>query len=236
MYSEIFDTIEVDSTAYGTPQQSTIDGWLDATPDHFLFSLKVPRAITHDYSLDRRSYPVFDEFVDAARIFGSRLGVVLIQLPAAFESTKENGKNLRAFLERLPADVRFGIEFRHPGWFLEWTFDELNARGVALALVAGKWIPEEIMFAAFGKVRTSFAYLRFMGIRDLEKFDRTYRERSEEIMRWAERFDDTGASEIFVYLDNYFEGHAPATANKVKRMLGEQVIDPASLDVQASLF
>src|SRR4029453_18812146 len=59
-YSQIFDTIEVDSTAYGTPPQSTIDGWLEPTPDDFLFSLKVPRAVTHDFSLDRRSYALFD--------------------------------------------------------------------------------------------------------------------------------------------------------------------------------
>ena len=48
LYSQIFDTIEVDSTAYGTPAVSTIEGWLSATPDDFLFSLKVPRAITHE--------------------------------------------------------------------------------------------------------------------------------------------------------------------------------------------
>ena len=236
LYAEIFDTIEVDSTAYGTPQPSTIDGWLDATPDHFLFSLKVPRAITHEYSLDRRGYASFDEFVDAARLFGPKLGVVLIQLPAAFESTKENGKNLRAFFERLPDDIRFAIEFRHPGWFLDWTFDECDARGVGVALVAGKWISEETMFASFGKVHTPFSYLRVMGIRDLEKFDRVYRNRGEEIARWVAKIEDLASQEIFVYVDNHFEGHAPATARKVKEMLGLKIIDPADLDAQASLF
>jgi uncharacterized protein YecE (DUF72 family) len=236
VYSQIFETIEVDSTAYGTPQRSTIEGWLDATPTDFLFSLKVPSAVTHEFSLDRRSYAMFDEFVEAARTFGSRLGVLLIQLPAAFESTKENAKNFRSFIERLPNDLRFAVEFRHPGWFLDWTYDELNARGVALALVAGKWVPEETMLGAVGKVATPFAYLRFMGIRDLEKFDRVYRDRDEELERWVAHLDAIPSGEVYAYVDNYFEGHAPATANKLKALLGIEPKDAAMLEVQASLF
>jgi uncharacterized protein YecE (DUF72 family) len=236
LYSQVFETIEVDSTAYGTPAISTIDGWIAATPGDFTFSLKVPRAITHGYALNQLSYAPFDEFVEAARYFGPRLGVILIQLPAAFESTKENGQNVREFLARLPNDLRFGIEFRDPGWFVEWTFEELNARNVALALVAGKWIPEETMFAAFGQVATPFAYLRLMGIRDLPRFDRVYRERSDELSRWATMIKRVAANEMFVYVDNYFEGHAPATANKLKQLLDLDVGDAALLETQASLF
>ena len=236
LYSQIFNTIEVDSTAYGTPALSTIEGWLSATPADFSFSLKVPRAITHEFSLAAGSYYLFDEFVDAARIFGPKLGAILIQLPAAFEPTTENGQNVRGFLARLPDDIPFGIEFRHPGWFVEWTFEELEARGVSPALVAGKWIPEETMFGAFTKVSTPFAYLRFMGLRDLPKFDRIYRERTDELQRWTSRIKELAAGEVFIYVDNYFEGHAPATANKLKALLNVAAVNPAQLESQASLF
>jgi uncharacterized protein YecE (DUF72 family) len=236
VYSEVFDTIEVDSTAYGTPAVSTLEGWVAETPDDFIFSLKVPRIITHEMSVGPQSFALMDEFVEAARSLGSKLGVILIQFPAVFESTKENGVALRNFISRLPADVQFGVEFRNPGWFIEWTFDELNERGVALALVAGKWVTEEMMFAAFEKTTTQFAYVRLMGVRDLPSFDRVLRERSDEIGRWAERIKSLDASEVFVYVDNYFEGHAPETANKMKRALDIPAADPADLDPQASLF
>jgi uncharacterized protein YecE (DUF72 family) len=236
LYAEIFDTIEVDSTAYGTPADSTIDGWVSATPRDFLFSLKVPSAITHEFSLSPASYSLFDEFVEAARRFGHKLGVILIQLPAVFEPTVESGRHMRDFLARLPDDMRFGVEFRHPGWFVDWTFDELNERGVSLALVDGKWIPPATTFAAFSKVRTAFAYLRFMGIRDLPNFDRVYRDRSNELGTWAERIKELSAREVFVYVDNYFEGHAPATANKVKDLMKIETVDPQRLEPQASLF
>lgn len=236
LYSQVFDTIEVDSTAYGTPALSTIAGWKSETPDGFLFSLKVPRAITHQFSLAPASYPLFDEFVGAARTFEHKLGVILIQLPAVFEPTKENGKDLRSFLARLPKDVRFGIEFRHPSWLVDQTFEELNERGVPLALVAGKWIPEEMMFEAFERVPGGYAYFRFMGVRDLPRFDRVYRDRTAELERWARHIEKLSVRDLFVYVDNYFEGHAPATANKIKQLLNAGPVDPKALEIQPSLF
>ena len=236
IYSEAFDTIEVDSTAYGTPAVSTLEGWSKETPDDFLLSLKVPSLITHELELGPATFPIMDEFVEAVRVLGSKLGVILIQFPASFESTKENGARLRSFIERLPSDLRFGVEFRHPGWLIEWTFDELNERGIALALVAGKWIDEAVMSTAFAKTKTPFAYVRMMGVRDLPKFDRVYRDRMEEINRWADMIKTLEASEVFCYLDNYFEGHAPATANRLKRALGASTVDPRKLEKQASLF
>jgi uncharacterized protein YecE (DUF72 family) len=236
LYAQIFDTIEVDSTAYGTPPISTVDGWVAATPDDFLLSLKVPSAITHELALGPATYPMMDEFVETARRLGPKLGVILIQFAASFESTKDNAAALRAFIERLPDDIRFAIEFRHPGWFVDWTFEELNSRGFALALVAGKWVSEEIMFSAFAKTTASFAYVRIMGVRDLPKFDRIYRDRLPEIERWARQMESLAASEVFVYVDNYFEGHAPETSNRLKRVLGLAVADPADLEQQGSLF
>jgi len=236
IYSEAFDTIEVDSTAYGTPALSTLKGWRDATPEGFLFSLKVPSVITHELDLGPASYALMDEFVEAARALRAKLGVILIQFPASFESTKDNGANLRSFITRLPTDLRFGIEFRHPGWFKEWTFDELNENGIALALVAGKWIDEDVMFSSFSKTKAKFAYVRLMGVRDLPRFDRIYRDRQEEIDRWAGMMKTLETNEVFGYVDNYFEGHGPATANRLKAAVGVSTVDPRALEKQASLF
>lgn len=236
LYSQIFDTIEVDSTAYGVPAISTLTGWADTTPANFDFSLKVPRAITHEFSLSPQGFPIMDEFVDAARVLGKSLGVILIQLPASFESTQENGRFVRAFISRLPKDIRFAIEFRESGWFVEWTFDELNEHGIALALVAGKWLPTETVFGAFAKTQTPFGYIRLMGVRDLETFDRVYRDRSDEIELWARKIKRLKAREVFIYADNYFEGHGPATANKIKAALNIEVSDAAELEPQGSLF
>jgi uncharacterized protein YecE (DUF72 family) len=236
MYSRIFETIEVDSTAYGVPRIEALEGWRQKTPEGFTFSLKVPNSVTHEFSLRPQSYPILDDMIRASEALGDKLGMILIQLPASFEANKENGVAFREFVRRLQGSKRFAVEFRDPGWFNDWTFDELNACGVALALVEGKWVEREIMFAAAAKVSSHSSYIRLMGIRDLEHFDRIYRERTDVLMRWAEIIIELDSRRQFVYIDNYFEGHAPATANRLRSMLGLTVADPATLEIQPSLF
>lgn len=235
-YARLLETVEVDSTVYGTPPVSTFEGWTEKVPSGFRFSLKVPRLITHEFSLDSRAYPIMIEFCERSRVLGDHLGLILIQLPAAFESSKSNGQRLRDFLQILPSGPRYAVEFREPGWFVHWTFEELNEAGVALAVVEGPWVDREVMFRSSSHLKTEHAYVRVMGERDLVKFDRVYRNRDKELGKWAECLPKLAASEVFIYTDNHFEGHAPATANKLKRLLGLPVADPGAIEAQASLF
>jgi uncharacterized protein YecE (DUF72 family) len=92
------------------------------------------------------------------------------------------------------------------------------------------------MFSAFAKTKPPFAYVRLMGVRDLPRFDRIYRDRSDEIELWAAKVKTLEAKEVFGYVDNYFEGHGPATANRLKTAVGVPSVDPRELDKQASLF
>jgi uncharacterized protein YecE (DUF72 family) len=47
-YSEVFNTVEVDSTFYSYPPPSVVKAWARSTPRGFVFSAKVPRLITHE--------------------------------------------------------------------------------------------------------------------------------------------------------------------------------------------
>src|ERR1700687_4133558 len=58
MYAQKLSTVEVDSTFYGRPRESTVETWRDAVPEGFRFALKVPREVTH-----RR------RFEDAGQVF-----------------------------------------------------------------------------------------------------------------------------------------------------------------------
>ena len=50
-YAKHFKTVEVDSTFYRTPYESTVVKWKKQTPDDFIFSLKFPKVITHEKML-----------------------------------------------------------------------------------------------------------------------------------------------------------------------------------------
>jgi uncharacterized protein YecE (DUF72 family) len=235
-YSKVFDTIEVDATLYGIPQTSTFEKWYSETPDGFTFGLKTPREVTHDGRLSPSTMPVMQEFVERSQTLKEKLGVFLIQLPPSFDGSRENGQNLREFLAKLPGGFKYAVEFRNSDWFIDWTFEELEKNGVTLALVEGPWLPRELMFRSVPKLSADFAYIRIMGERDLDKFDRIYRHRDGILDEWSHAVIDLLANEIFIYVDNHFEGFAPETAKKLQRLLGLPQSNAREHEQQRSLF
>jgi len=242
LYARAFDTVEVDSTFYAVPSDSTFDAWKSKTPERFTFALKLPREITHEHALRGvRALEVLEEFLRGARRLGEKLAAVLVQMPPQFEATRENRRALAEFLPLLPSDVRFAIELRDPFWFEEDLVAPLaDFRHVALALVEGQWATRERVWrAAAPLVATSaFAYVRWMGARDLTRFDEVARERDANLQKWAaaiERLRER-VPEVFAYFSNFYEGHAPASANKLKLLLGQPTTRPEDLENQPSLF
>ena len=85
-YAKIFDAIELDTTFYASPRESTLAQWTRQTPDGFKFSAKVPRLVTHERRL------VGPASVKEARDFGlllheglgKKLGRLILQLPPDF--------------------------------------------------------------------------------------------------------------------------------------------------------
>jgi uncharacterized protein YecE (DUF72 family) len=75
-----------------------------------------------------------------------------------------------------------------------------------------------------------------MGERDLEKFDRIYRHRDDVLAQWTSAIKQLRAKEIFIYVDNYFEGFAPETANKLQILLDRPVAQAKEFQEQRSLF
>jgi len=235
-YAKVFDTIEVDSTFYAIPASSAVENWYRKTPEKFAFSLKMPQEITHEYGLREPSFPIMEEFCERVLLLKEKLGAVLIQLPPNFEASKENAQALREFLAELPKEIRFAVEFRNREWLIDWTFEELKKNSVALCLVEGHWIPREMIFEAMGKPTADFAYIRFMGERDLTSFDKILRLQNANLQMWKTEIERIKAKDVFVYFSNFYEGHAPASVNKLKELFGQKTIEASSLETQNSLF
>ncbi len=242
VYARAFDTVEVDSTFYAAPSDSTYDAWARRTPEGFTFALKLPRRITHEEALrGEGAARALEEFCRGARRLGTKLAAVLVQLPPQFEATRESLRALSEFLPLLPADIRFAVEFRDPFWFEEELLVPLSLQpNVSLALVEGPWATRERVWrAAATLIDTSdHAYVRWMGARDLTRFDEVVRPRDLNLDRWAAAIERLRARvpSVFAYFSNYYEGHAPASANKLKRLLGDAVVTPEDLEDQPSLF
>jgi uncharacterized protein YecE (DUF72 family) len=238
VYARAFETVEVDSTFYAIPPTSTFESWTKRTPDDFTFSLKLPQEITHERALRSGSIVLLEEFCERSRGLKQKLASVLIQMPPQFELTVENGRALRDFLPRLPRDIRFSIEFRSPDWLKQSVLDFLAEHNVALALVEGQWIAQEETWHLATRPTADFAYIRWMGARNLTRFDTVQREQGENLQAWSKmivRLRER-VKQVYAYFSNFYEGHAPASANKLKRLLGQPTIEAADLEDQPSLF
>jgi len=236
LYARAFDTVEIDSTFYALPPASTVRGWAAKVGERFRFALKLPQAITHERHLvDSRD--VLAEFLESVRLLGTKLAVVLIQFGPDFGP--EHRPRLARFLPQLPGDVRFAVEFRRGGWLIRPVLDLLRDYGVALALVEGRWLAQPRMLALAEQPTAGFAYVRFMGPdRTLTDFSRIQVDRTAELETWraslralAERVDD-----VYVYVNNHFEGHSPASARKLQSLMGLEIVDPTAIADQPELF
>ncbi len=236
IYAQIFDTVEVDSTFYAIPPASSVENWYKKTPEDFVFSLKLPQEITHEYSLREGSFPILNEFCERVLMLKGKLGAVLIQMPPSFEASKENAQALREFLAELPKEIRFAVEFRSREWITDWTFEELAKNKVALCLVEGSWIPRGKIFEAMEKRTADFSYVRFMGERDLTTFDAVVRPQDAHLQIWKEEIEKLKTKDNYVYFSNFYEGFAPESVNKLKESFGQKTISPESIETQKSLF
>src|ERR671921_496285 len=216
-YARAFDTVEVDSTFYAAPSDSTYETWARRVPEGFTFALKLPQKITHEESLrGRAATAALAEFCRGARRLKEKLAAVLVQLPPQFEATRDNLRALSDFIPLLPEDIRFAVEFRDPFWFEEELLVPLSLRrNVSLALVEGPWVTRERVWRAAASLldTSDFTYVRWMGERDITRFDEVVRERDLTLSKWAAAVERLGrrGSEVFAYFSNFYEGHAPAS-------------------------
>lgn len=140
-YSRIFNSVEIDSTFYGTPKVGSVIKWRENSPEDFKICVKVPRSITHEAAL----VGVKDEilgFVQTVENLGDKLGMILIQFPPSFDNS--NLQVLDVFLEQLPEGYNFAAEFRHPSWWVDRTADILSKHGVCWAATEYQGVPKEV--------------------------------------------------------------------------------------------
>lgn len=120
-YAEVFNTVEGNTTFYSLPSTETVARWLDATPETFQFSFKLPRWISHELKLRNADEPS-REFFSRLAPLGPRLGPFLIQLPPSFgvDRLRDLDRYLSSasrFADWLGFQPRLAVEPRHLDFF-----------------------------------------------------------------------------------------------------------------------
>jgi uncharacterized protein YecE (DUF72 family) len=113
-YAQALPAVEINSTFYRPHRAATFERWAASVPRAFRFSIKMPRAITHDQRL-AGSTPLLASFLAELAPLGSRLGCLLVQLPP---SLAFDARVARAFFAALRRrfDRGVALEPRHASW------------------------------------------------------------------------------------------------------------------------
>jgi len=222
-YSRRFDTVEVDSTFYGSPTIEAVRKWALKTPPGFIFSLKVPRTITHEKMLVDCGKE-FEQFVTTVDVLDEKLGPMVFQFPffneEVFTTPVQFESRLKAFFRRLPrvSDYRFAVEIRNKYWLKPRLLDVLRENNVALVLQDQSWMPHPKELENYDLLTADFSYIRWLGNRkDIEKLTTTWNstiiDRTNDLQTWVdvcEKIQKRGITQ-YVYANNHYSGFAPAT-------------------------
>jgi uncharacterized protein YecE (DUF72 family) len=137
---------------------------------------------------------------------------------------------LGRFLEALPRDFQWAVEFRHRGRLNEDVFELMRAHEAAFVMQDLYYMPRQV------EVTTAdLAYIRLQGRRkDIVHMDAVQIDRDEALDEWAEvvrALAERSVRTVVVAANNHYQGHSPGTVAALQRRLGLPVSHPPAVAV-----
>lgn len=214
-YARHFNTVEIDSTFYGIPRETTVMAWRERTPEGFVFAAKFPRVITHEKMLNDAQMET-QVFLATMRLLGEKLGPLLLQFSYEFGPDKVG--LLDTYLAEMPPGFQIAVEVRNRRWLTPDFSAMLRGHGVALALQDLHYMPRR------AETTAPFVYIRWLGERKrINRFDHIQIDRSAEQAWWAQQVRgmlDRGLT-VYGYFNNHWAGHAPASVRQFQALLNQ---------------
>ena len=224
-YSQSFMTAEFDAIFYKERyvqmSKGTFIGLSRATPEGFQFSVKVPEIITHDkkLSIQQGAFADFEKYLEMLEPIKTynKLGAILFQLPPYF--TVDDFSKIEPFLDRLPRDYEYAVEFRHGSWQTEGALELLRHHNIASVMTDS---PEpNLQFLSNPVVTADHSLIRLHGRN--HGFWYNYLYSKQELEPWIKKVNEIApkVQKLRIYFNNHYAGAAIINALQFEEMLGE---------------
>ncbi len=216
-YTKFFDIIEINSTFYNIPKKSTVLNWYNQVPPDFKFVVKIWQKITHNLNDPDLDY-VISQFFNHLAPLQEKVIVFLLQFPPWFKFTEKHLNQLNKLSNELPLEHRYVIELRDNSWFKEELLTEIIDG--SKFILGTTYMPG---IKAYYSPNQSKYYIRLIGDRELTVFNRIQRNQEESIndlvrnLQIIEKMPNI--YEIFIIVNNHFQGNAPESVNLLKKRL-----------------
>ncbi|MDH3268735.1 MAG: DUF72 domain-containing protein [Ignavibacteria bacterium] len=229
------------------PQKKVVEEYKKSVPSDFLFTIKVPNSITltHFYKDSKEdqlkpnpfflSTELFNEFLNSIEPIRNQVGCLIFQFEylnkQKMNSISEFQTKFSEFYKRLNKKTpSIGIEIRNPNYLNEKYFNFLSELKLAPVFLEGYYMPPATeVYSKFKKYINSITVIRLhgpdrKGIEKIanENWNQIYINRDREIKSIVEMIRELQNNEVdlFVNVNNHFEGSAPLTIEKIKKNLG----------------
>ena len=229
------------------PQKKVVEEYNKSVPPDFRFTIKVPNSITltHFYKDAKEdqlkpnpfflSVEVFEEFLNLIEPIKNQLGCLIFQFEylnkQKMNSLSEFQLKFSEFYKGLNKKApSIGIEIRNPNYLNEKYFKFLSELNLAPVFLEGYYMPPIVeIYSKFKKHINNIAVIRLHGPdrKVIEKiandnWNQIYINRDAEIKSIVEMIKELQNNEVdlFINVNNHFEGSAPLTIEKIKQNLG----------------
>jgi len=233
-YSQFFNTVEINSTFYRSPNPGYVHNWVRRTPKDFLFTVKLWQKFTHpkmykeatgeEAVISAQDVDIFKRSIDPLAENG-KLGALLAQFPPSFRNDSYGQQILNAII-RTFSQYRLAVELRHRSW----SDDENIAPLLRENNVAWVQIDEPKFKSSVAEdlpITSDMAYFRFHG-RNAETWWKgdsetryKYLYSPEEISGLTNKVKSSAGQTqlLFALFNNHWRGYAPRNAIDMMRQL-----------------
>jgi len=235
-YAEKYPVVEVNASFYHLLPPRNYAGWVEKTPDGFVFNVKALGQLTQH----RREEPPTAESFAAFRasywplVEAEKLRALLFQFPPWFTDEPKNRRYLHRVAEEMAGD-RVVVEFRHSSWLapertpetlglladLDLGYVVVDAPQVGTGtspLVPAVTTPDLAYVRLHGRnTATWYKKTRTTG----ERFDYLYS--PEELREWLPRIEELArrAAEVHIMFNNNRRNYNTVNAEQMMRLLGQ---------------
>ncbi len=228
------------------PNTKTVEDYKNSVPKDFFFTIKVPNSITltHFYNRDKKeplivnpyflSINIFEDFLETLKPIKENIGCLILQFEYL---NKQKMNSFSAFQEKiyefrssLPNDIPpIGIEIRNPNYLIQQYFEFLQDLKFINVFLEGYYMPPAAgVYEHFKNYIQDMSIIRLHGPdrKGIEKiaiddWNKIYIDREKEINLIVEMIKDLNNKKVdlFVNVNNHFEGSAPLTIERIKSRL-----------------
>ena len=234
-----------DSDKVTMPKREVVEAYSASVPSDFKFGIKIPNSVTltHFYSKSKTeplrenpyffSNELFNDFLKTIDPMKKLLGPLMFQFEylnkKKMKSQFEFQIHAAGFIQKLPKNFFYAVEIRNPNYLNENYFNFLEENNLTHVFLEGYYMPPITeVFKKYRNLIKDRVVIRLHGPdrKGMEEksggiWNKILEPKNSDLSKIADMLDELLSREvdIYLYVNNHYEGSAPLTIEKIKKMI-----------------